>query len=81
MNMTVSEITKGLTPNEYSRLLTRLAETIHTQRKFITIERAERINSVTNRYMVKRQSVYYLYVIEEIRTPTGKVYFNLGFLI
>ncbi len=76
------EFTKGLTQIEYERLLSRLAETIHTQRRLITIESAERVNAVTTRFTVKRQGEYYPYLIEEIFSTSGRnIYLHLGLLI
>lgn len=79
--MTAAEITKGLTQKEYERLLNRLAEVIQTQRRFITIISAERVNSVSTRYKVKCQGAYYPYLIEEVFTDSGNIYLNLGVII
>lgn len=79
--MTVTEITKGLTQGEYERLLSRLAGAVQTQRRFIEIISAKRVNNVTTRYEVKRQGAYHHYLIEEVFTHTGNIYLNLGLII
>lgn len=81
MQMTATEITKGLTQKEYERLLNNLAGAIQTQRRFITILSAEQKMATVTRYTVKRQGSYYPYVVEEIFTCCGKIYLNLGLLI
>lgn len=75
--MTAAEITNGLTQTEYERLLNRLAEAIQTQRRFITILSAERVNSVSTRYTVKCKSSYYPYLLEDM----GFCVLNWGLII
>lgn len=75
------ERTKGLTQIGYDRLLSRLAEVIHTQRRFITIISSEQISPVAIRYKVKRKGAYYPYLIEQVFTSAGYIYLNLGLVI
>lgn len=70
-----------MTQTEYERLLSRLAEAVQTQRRFITILSLERVNSVATRYKVKRQGAYYPYLIEEVFTGAKYIYLNLGVII
>ena len=79
--MTAAEITNGLSQTEYERLLSRLAGVIQTQRRFIEIISAERVDSIETRYKVKRQGAFNLYLVQEVLTPIGNKYVNLGLLI
>lgn len=79
--MIAIEILSGLTQAEYERLLSCLAEAIQTQRRFIAIISAERVDSICNRYKVKRQGAFNLYLVEEVFTCVGKKYVNKGLII
>ena len=81
MTLTAAEITNGLLQTEYERLLSRLAGAIQTQRRFIEIISAERVNSITTRYKVKRQGAFYPYLVEEVFLHGGNIYLNLGLII
>lgn len=75
--MTAAEVTHGLTQSEYTRLLSRLAGAIRTQRKYITIISAERVSSISVRYTVKCKSSYYPYLLEDM----GFCVINWGLII
>lgn len=79
--ITVIEIIRGKTPNEYERLLSNLAHAIQTHRRLITLLGAERINDKKTRYVVKKQGAYYPYVIEETSVYSYFRYVNKGFKI
>ena len=76
-----AEVLSGLTQAEYERLLRCLAGAIQTQCRFIEIISAERVDSISNRYKVKRQGAFNLYLIEEVFTVVGKKYVNKGLII
>ena len=72
----------GLTQREYECLLSCLAVAIHTQRRFITILSAERVNSYIVRYKVKHKNSFYPYLIDEfLNSQSKKVYLNMGLII
>lgn len=79
--ITIIEIMHGKTQNEYNRLLSGLAHAMRTHRRLITILGAERINDKRTRYFVKKQGVYYPYVVEETLACSGVCYVNMGFKI
>ena len=73
---------KYLSQKEYERLLSGLASAIQTQRRFIIIVGAERVNEFAVRYKVKRTGDSYPYLIEVLSNlKCGNVYLNLGLVI
>ena len=71
----------SLTQTQYDKLMSRLADVIHTQRQYIEILSAERVNSCVTRFKVKRKGEYYPYLIEENFTRVGNIYLNLGLVL
>lgn len=72
---------REMTQSEYVELLGRLAAAIQTQRRFVAIEKAERVSDTVMRYKVKRQGAYYRYLIEERAVGDGYKMSNLGVIL
>ena len=69
---------KRLSQVQYDYLMSRLAGSLHTQRKYIKVIGVERVNAVVSRYNVKRQGEFYPYLIEETFAGIGNIYLILG---
>lgn len=65
----------------YERLLNSLAEVLQTQRRFIKIEREERIDSTIVHYTVKKQGTFYRYLVVVMEVGNRILIDNRGLII